>query len=81
MQIDTTSNTTYVLQRTALLNLTLRAHDTLRDNARQPVLTLLEDISEGVHDMLFAVCDKHRYERLCVKGFHESCADNLMLEM
>jgi len=67
--------------RTALSKLTLGVNDTLRDNARQPVLTLVEDTSEGVHDLLFAACDRHRYQQPGVEGFHESCADNLLKQL
>jgi uncharacterized protein len=45
------------------------------------MLTLLEDSSPGVHDMLFAACDRWRYEQLGVKGYHASCADNLRGEL
>ena len=67
--------------RSALAKLTLSTNDTLLDNARQPMLTLVEDTSGGVHDLLFAACDSHRYEQLGVKGFHESCADNLQKQL
>ncbi len=63
--------------RSALSRLTLHTNDTLLDNAREPMLTLVEDTSGGVHDLLFAACDSHRYDQLGVKGFHDSCANNL----
>ncbi|TDE59743.1 urea carboxylase-associated family protein [Nonomuraea mesophila] len=44
---------------------------------RRPILTLVEDTSPGVHDMLIAACDPARYRALGVSGFHASCADNL----
>src|SRR5207244_3858063 len=44
---------------------------------RRPILTLLEDRSPGVHDMLMAACDPERYVRLGVEGPHASCQDNL----
>ena len=55
--------------------------DKLRDNARQPILQMVEDTTPGVHDMLFAACDKHRYAMLGVQGFHDSCANNLYTEI
>ncbi len=50
-------------------------------NTRQPMLTLIEDTSPGVHDMLFAACDRWRYAQLGVAGYHASCVENLQLEV
>jgi hypothetical protein len=44
---------------------------------RQPILTLVEDTSPGVHDTFMAACDRHRYERLGVKAYHRNCLDNM----
>jgi len=46
-------------------------------NKRRPILTLVEDTSPGVHDMLFAACDRYRYEMLGCKEYHDNCTDNL----
>jgi uncharacterized protein YcgI (DUF1989 family) len=46
-------------------------------NRRRPILTLLEDTSPGVHDMLMAACDPERYARLGHEGRHASCQENL----
>ena len=35
--------------------------DALVTNRRRSILTLVEDISGGVHDTLFAACDRWRY--------------------
>lgn len=43
---------------------------------RRPILTLVDDTSPGVHDMLIAACDPPRYQALGVEE-HASCADNL----
>jgi uncharacterized protein YcgI (DUF1989 family) len=43
---------------------------------RRPILTLVDDTSPGMHDMLIAACDPARYQALGVDG-HASCADNL----
>lgn len=43
---------------------------------RRPILTLVEDTSPGVHDMLIAACDPARYRALGTTE-HASCADNL----
>jgi uncharacterized protein YcgI (DUF1989 family) len=46
-------------------------------NHRRPILTLEEDASPGVHDMLCAACDPERYAGLGVQGWHASCQENL----
>jgi len=46
-------------------------------NRRRPILTLEEDNTPGVHDMLIAACDPARYEGLGVRGWHASCEENL----
>ena len=66
--------------RTALAKLTLAASDVLRDNEREPMLTLIEDTCSGVHGTYFASCDEHRYRQLGAEG-HNSCGDNLSTEL
>ncbi|MFP6690356.1 MAG: urea carboxylase-associated family protein [Alphaproteobacteria bacterium] len=51
--------------------------DTMVTNRREPILTLLEDTSPGIHDTLIAACDRYRYEMLGCEGHHENCTDNL----
>jgi uncharacterized protein len=51
--------------------------DTLVTNKRQPILTLVEDTSGGIHDTLFAACDRWRYRALGCKEYHDNCTDNL----
>jgi uncharacterized protein YcgI (DUF1989 family) len=51
--------------------------DALVTNRRRPILTLVEDTSGGIHDTLFAACDRWRYELLGCEGHHENCTDNL----
>jgi uncharacterized protein len=51
--------------------------DALVTNRRRPILTLVEDTSGGIHDTLFAACDRWRYERLGYQGYHDNCTDNL----
>jgi uncharacterized protein YcgI (DUF1989 family) len=46
-------------------------------NARRPILTLEEDATPGIHDMLIAACDPPRYIPLGVTGWHASCEENL----
>jgi uncharacterized protein YcgI (DUF1989 family) len=51
--------------------------DTFVTNRRDPILTLIEDRSPGVHDTFMAACDRRRYELLGVRGYHRNCCDNL----
>jgi uncharacterized protein len=51
--------------------------DILVTNRRRPILTLTADTSGGIHDTLFAACDRWRYELLGCAGYHDNCTDNL----
>lgn len=51
--------------------------EAFRDNRRDPILTIVEDTSPGVHDTLFAACSPERYVQLGGSRDHESCAVNL----
>ena len=53
------------------------AGDALVTNRRRPILTLVEDTSGGVHDTLFAACDRWRYEIFGCAEYHDNCTDNL----
>ena len=55
--------------------------DTLVSNKRRPILTLTEDTSGGIHDTLFAACDRWRYELLGAAGYHDNCTDNLAVAL
>ena len=46
-------------------------------NLRQPILSLVEDSSGGIHDTLLAACDRYRYELLGCTEYHDNCTDNL----
>lgn len=48
---------------------------------RRPIMTLVEDHSPGIHDMLFAACNPSRYVELGHQGWHASCEENLTKEM
>jgi uncharacterized protein len=52
--------------------------DSLVTNRRRPILTFLEDTSGGIHDTLFAACDRWRYEALGCTEYHDNCTDNLV---
>jgi uncharacterized protein len=51
--------------------------DTMTSNERKPMLTVVEDTTDGVHDTLVAACDRWRYEELGGEEGHRNCADNL----
>src|SRR5207245_11722141 len=63
--------------RVAIGRLIPEIGDALVTNHRRPILTLVEDTSGGIHDTLFAACDRWRYERLGCTEYHDNCTDNL----
>lgn len=63
--------------RTALASIMARVGDSMVTNQRRPILTMVEDTSDGLHDTLLAACDRYRYERLGCTGYHDNCTDNL----
>ena len=69
--------------RAASLHLIPQVNDTLVTNYREPILTLIEDKSPGIHDTLIAACDPARYKGLGVNQWeeHGSCAENLVLAL
>lgn len=69
--------------RTKLCRLIPRVNDTLVSNLREPLLTIIEDTSPGIHDTLMAACDPARYKDLGVEKWeeHGSCAENLVLAL
>jgi len=78
--LETASPTTYLSlshTRGTLQKLIPSVGDSLFSNTRQPMLTMLEDTTPGIHDTLFAACDAQRYVQLGVKGYHHSCSENL----
>ena len=44
---------------------------------RRPILTLVEDHTPGVHDVVLPACDRWRYVWDGHEGYHPSCGDNL----
>jgi uncharacterized protein YcgI (DUF1989 family) len=67
--------------RAKLLKIIPAPGDTMLTNHRRPIVTFTEDNSGGIHDTLMAACDRYRYESLGVKGFHDSCTDNLAVAL
>lgn len=51
--------------------------DAFYSNHRRPLLTLTQDSSPGIHDLLLSACDAERYALLGHNGPHRNCADNL----
>jgi uncharacterized protein YcgI (DUF1989 family) len=54
--------------------------ESFHSNHRRPILQLIADTC-GVHDLLTASCDEHRYRLYGVQGDHPSCAGNLRAAM
>jgi uncharacterized protein YcgI (DUF1989 family) len=52
--------------------------DVLYSNRRTPMLALEEDTSPGLHDMLFACCDKWLYKHYGCPPGHANCRDNFL---
>ena len=63
--------------RSCLEKLVPQVGDSLYSNRRRPILTIVEDTSPGIHDLLLSACDIDRYRLLGVEGYHRNCADNL----
>ncbi len=49
--------------------------ESFHTNHRRPILQLVQDTC-GVHDLLTAPCDEHRYRLYGVQEEHASCAGN-----
>lgn len=67
--------------RASLLRILPKVGDTLVSNRRNAMLSIVEDTTPGIHDMLIAACDEHRYRQLGAIGHHDSCTDNLRDEL
>ena len=64
--------------RSCLQKLIPEVGDNLYSNRRRPILTIVEDTSPGIHDMLLSACDIQRYKLLGHVGYHKNCTDNLI---
>jgi len=51
--------------------------DTFVTAKREPIHTVVEDATPGVHDTFMAACDRRRYELLGVQHYHRNCCDNM----
>ncbi|KAF5677117.1 polysaccharide deacetylase family [Fusarium circinatum] len=63
--------------RAMLSSISLRKGDKLYSCRRKPILTLVDDTTPGIHDLLFPACDAERYRQLGAVGYHDSCHDNM----
>ena len=63
--------------RSCLQKLIPAPGDRIYTNLRQPMFSIVEDTSPGIHDMLLSACDEQRYSLLGHVGYHRNCADNL----
>lgn len=63
--------------RSFISRIHIRPGDTLVDNHYEPMLTVLEDTSPGVHDMLMCSCSMPIYRRMGCTEYHDNCEDNL----
>ena len=63
--------------RSCLQKLIPAVGDSLFSSSRRPILTLVEDTSPGIHDLLLSACDPVRYQLLGHIGEHRNCSDNL----
>ncbi len=64
--------------RSCLEKLVPGVGDSLYSSGRQPLLTVVEDTSPGIHDLLLSACDRRRYELLGHAGYHRNCVDNFL---
>ena len=74
---DTSTFLSMAHTRSYISRIHIRPRDTLVDNHYQPMLTVLEDTSPGVHDMLMCSCSMPIYRRMGCTEYHDNCEDNL----
>ncbi|KAI1031759.1 hypothetical protein LB504_000043 [Fusarium proliferatum] len=63
--------------RAMLSSISLRKGSKLYSSRRKSILTLVDDTTPGIHDLLFPACDAERYRQLGAVGYHDSCHDNM----
>lgn len=63
--------------RTILVKVALAKGDKLYSSRRKAMLTLTEDTTKGVHDILWSACDAERYHMMGYEGLHDNCSDNM----
>lgn len=65
------------ISRRYLYKLRPSVGDTMHTNYRVPIVKIVEDTSDGIHDTLIAPCDAATYAKLGAQEGHRSCAGNL----
>lgn len=63
--------------RTILLKVSISKGDKLYSTRRASMLTLTEDTTKGVHDIIWSACDAERYRMQGYHGYHDNCTDNM----
>jgi len=63
--------------RSCLDQLAPRVGEAFYSSRRRAMLTVVEDTSPGVHDLLLSACDHERCRLLGFDGPHRTCVDNL----
>jgi uncharacterized protein YcgI (DUF1989 family) len=63
--------------RTVLRKVAIAKGDKLYSTRRKAILTLEEDTTKGVHDLIWSACDEMRYKMQGVEGYHDNCTDNM----
>lgn len=63
--------------RTVLVKVAVTKGDKLYSTRRKPMVTLVEDTTKGVHDILWSACDAERYRMQGYDGYHDNCTDNM----
>ena len=67
--------------RSSVESLFLRQGDTAVTNNCRPILSMVEDTSNRIHDTLVAACSLELYRACGVEGHHDNCTDNLTTAM
>ncbi|KAK8217516.1 hypothetical protein M8818_001274 [Zalaria obscura] len=63
--------------RTILLKVAISKGDKLYSTRRKPMLTVVDDTTKGVHDIIWSACDSERYRMQGYDGHHDNCTDNM----
>ncbi|MBX9450623.1 MAG: urea carboxylase-associated family protein [Mesorhizobium sp.] len=63
--------------RSRISRIYIKAGDSLVDNRYQAIVTMVEDTSPGVHDILMCSCSDPIYKRMGCTEYHDNCEDNL----
>ncbi|RAO66653.1 uncharacterized protein BHQ10_002665 [Talaromyces amestolkiae] len=74
---DTHDYLSMVHTRTVLRKVAVRLGDSLYSTRRKPMLTIEEDTTKGVHDIIWSACDAERYRMQGVQGYHDNCSENM----